>query len=47
MRINEILKVTEESTISIADTYATTLLNSKEAFEIVEKLLDEKNSSRK
>ena len=42
MRINEILKVTEESTISIADTYATTLLNSKEASEIVEKLLDEK-----
>ncbi|MEA5010236.1 MAG: GGDEF domain-containing phosphodiesterase [Angelakisella sp.] len=42
MRINEILKITEESTISMADTYATALLNSKEAHEIVENLLDEK-----
>ena len=42
MRINEMLKITKESTISIADTYATALLNSKEASEIVESLLDEK-----
>lgn len=41
-RINEILKVTEESTINIADTHATTLSYTKEAAEIVENLLDEK-----
>lgn len=41
-RINEILKITEESTVTIADSYADALLNSKEASAIVTHLLDEK-----
>lgn len=41
-RTNEILNVTEESAINMADTYATVLLNAKESFDIVEKLIDEK-----
>lgn len=40
--INEILKITETTTTNTAKTYASTLLNSKEASTIVTSLLDDK-----
>lgn len=41
-QINELLKISEESTINIADTYADSLINYREATDIVVNLLDEK-----